>query len=127
VSCTRARASRICASTSPPTRPAAPGSRILSAAHGLLRPEDPISTYEQRLTTKAEALRLHEQTVSCQLDAELAETPSMRHLLIIVEPLYLLALQRVFDHLDRLDHIAVISNPWAWQDGLAHLRRWGWA
>ncbi len=101
--------------------------RILSAAHGLLRPEDPISTYEQRLTTKAEALRLHEQTVSRQLDAELAETPSMQHLLIIVEPLYLLALQRVFDHLDRLDHIAIISNPWAWQDGLAHLRRWGWA
>lgn len=101
--------------------------RILSAAHGLLHPEDPISTYDHRLADKAEALRLHEQTVSAQLDAELAETPSLRHLLIIVEPLYLLALQRLFDHLDRLDQIVIIPNPWAWQDGLAQLCRWGWA
>jgi hypothetical protein len=101
--------------------------RILSAAHGLLCPEDLISTYDHRLTTKAEALHLHEQTVSRQLDAELAETPSLRHLLIIVEPLYLLALKRVFDHLDRLDQIVIIPNPWAWQAGLVYLRRWGWA
>ncbi|PFG50181.1 hypothetical protein ATK36_5390 [Amycolatopsis sulphurea] len=72
-------------------------------------------------------MRLHERTVSAQLDAELAETPSLRHMLILVEPLYLLALQRVFDHLDRVEQIAIIPDPRGWQDGLIHLRRWGWA
>jgi hypothetical protein len=101
--------------------------RILSAVHGLLRPEQPISTYDHRLATSVEALRLHERTVSGQLDAELAESPSLRRLLIIVEPLYLLALQRLFDYLDRLNQVVVIPKPWAWQDGLTHLRGWGWA
>lgn len=101
--------------------------RILSAAYGLLRPDDLISTYDHRLATRADALRLHEQTVSGQLDAELADTPALRRLLIIVEPLYLLALQHVFGHLDRLERMVIVPNPWAWQDGLEHLRRWGWA
>ena len=101
--------------------------RILSAAHGLLRPDEPISTYDRRLRTRADARRLHEQTVSGQLEAELAETRALRHLLIIVEPLYLLALQHVFDRSDRLEHLAIVTNPWGWQDGLEHLRRWGWA
>jgi hypothetical protein len=101
--------------------------RILSAAHGLLRPDDLIGTYDRQLKTDEDARRLHERTVSGQLDAELAQAPALRQLLIIVEPVYLLALQRVFDHLNRLEHIAIISNPWAWQDGLEHLQRWGWA
>lgn len=101
--------------------------RILSANHGLLRPDDLISTYDRRLRTRADALRLHEQTVSGQLDAELAYTPALRHLLIIVEPLYLLALQHVFDRPDRLEHLAIVTSPWAWPDGVEHLRRWGWA
>lgn len=101
--------------------------RILSGAYGLLRPDDLIGTYDRQLKTSADAGRLHEQTVSAQLDAELAETPALRQLLIIVEPLYLLALQRVFDRLGRVEHMAIISNPWAWADGLEHLRRWGWA
>lgn len=101
--------------------------RILSAAHGLLRPENAISTYDHRLTNRAEAVDLHRRTVSAQLDTELAETPSLRHMLILAESLYLLALQRVFDHLDRLDEIAIIPDPWGWQAGLPHLRRWGWA
>jgi hypothetical protein len=101
--------------------------RILSAQHGLLRPDDLICTYDRRLTTRVDALRLHEQTVSGQLDAELADTPTLRHLLIIVEPLYLLALQHVFDRPDRLEHLAIVTSPWAWPDGVEHLRRWGWA
>ncbi|MFF0147001.1 DUF6884 domain-containing protein [Amycolatopsis sulphurea] len=101
--------------------------RILSAAHGLLHPDDAIHTYDRRLASRTDAVRLHERTVSAQLDAELAETPSLRHMLILVEPLYLLALQRVFDHLDRVEQIAIIPDPRGWQDGLIHLRRWGWA
>ncbi|MFD9963976.1 DUF6884 domain-containing protein [Amycolatopsis sp. NPDC058986] len=100
--------------------------RILSAAHGLLRPDEQISTYDRRLTTRTDALRLHERTVAEQLDTELANTPALQHLLIIVEPLYLLALQSMFDHLNRL-HIAIVPDPRAWRDGRAHLRRWGWA
>ena len=101
--------------------------RILSAAHGLLRPDDLIGTYDRRLRTKEDALRLHEQTVAGQLDAELADTPALRYLLLIVEPLYLLALQHVFDRPDQLKHLAIVTSPWAWQDGLEHLRHWGWA
>lgn len=101
--------------------------RILSAEHGLLHPDGLISTYDRRLRTKEDALRLHEQLVCGQLDAELADTPALRYLLLIVEPLYLLALQHVFDRPDRLKHIAIVTSPWAWQDGLEHLRRWGWA
>ncbi|MFD5089830.1 DUF6884 domain-containing protein [Amycolatopsis thailandensis] len=101
--------------------------RIISGAHGLLRPETLISTYDHRLTTRAEATRLHEQTVAAQLDAELAETPSPRHVLILVEPLYLHALQRVFDHTARFRQITIIPDPSAWHDGLPHLRDWGWA
>lgn len=101
--------------------------RILSALHGLLHPDDLIGTYDRRLRTKEDALRLHEQTVAGQLDVELADTPALRCLLLIVEPLYLLALQHVFDRPDRLKHLAIVTSPWAWQDGLEHLRHWGWA
>lgn len=101
--------------------------RILSAAHGLLHPDDAIHTYDRRLRTKADALRLHEHRVHDQLDAELAETPDLTHLLVIVEPLYLLALQRLFDHLDRLTSVTIIPDPWGFHDGMAVLRQWGWA
>jgi hypothetical protein len=101
--------------------------RILSAQHGLLHPDDPINTYDRRLETAAEAIRLHEQTVRAHLDAEFAMAPALRQVLIIVEPLYLLALQRLYDHLNRLAQVVIIPNPGAWQDGLTVLRQWGWA
>jgi hypothetical protein len=101
--------------------------RILSAKHGLLHPDDPIETYDRRLQTAAEAVDLHERIVSARLDAEFDTAPTLRHVLIIVEPLYLLALQRLYDHLDRLTQIVIIPNPRAWPEGLAVLRHWGWA
>ena len=101
--------------------------RIISAEHGLLSPDDLIATYDRRLRTRADALRLHEQTVSGQLEAELADTPALRHVLLIVEPLYLLALQHVFDRPDRLEYLAIVTSPWAWPDGVEQLRHWGWA
>jgi hypothetical protein len=101
--------------------------RILSAEHGFLQPDDLISTYDRRLETAADAVRLHERNVRARLDAEFTATPALQHLLIIVEPLYLLALQRLYDYLDRLAQIVIIPNPRAWQDGLTVLRQWGWA
>lgn len=101
--------------------------RILSAEHGLLHPDDLIRDYDRRLETAAEAVGLHERTVSARLDAEFDTAPTLRHVLIIVEPLYLLALQRLYDHLDRLAQIVIIPDPRAWQDGLTVLRQWGWA
>ncbi|MEV6905954.1 DUF6884 domain-containing protein [Amycolatopsis sp. NPDC051071] len=101
--------------------------RILSGAHGLLRPETLISTYDHRLTTRAAAACLYGRTVAAQLDAELADAPSLRHVLILVEPLYLHALQRVFDHPARFGQITIIPDPGAWHDALPHLRDWGWA
>jgi hypothetical protein len=101
--------------------------RILSAAHGLLRPDDQVTTYERHLTSRSDALRLRDTVVSGQLDTEFLQTPSLSHLLIMVEPLYLLALQRLLDHLDRVTEATIIPDPSAWQHGLTHLRVWGWA
>jgi hypothetical protein len=101
--------------------------RILSAAHGLLHPDDMISAYDRRLTTRSQALRLHEQVVASQLDAEVDDASGVRRVLIIVEPLYLLALQRIFDHLGQFTEVSILPNPSAWADGLAVLERWGWA
>jgi hypothetical protein len=101
--------------------------RILSAAHGLLRPGDPVSTYDRRLRSNAEAIQLHQRTVGHQIDAEFAVSPGVRHLLVIVEPLYLLALRRVFDHLDRLAAVSLLPDARAWSEGLVVLRQWGWA
>lgn len=101
--------------------------RILSAEHGLLHPDEAISTYDRRLASPADAVGLHERSVSARLDAEFALASTLRHVLIIVEPLYLLALQRLYHHLDRLTQVVIIPNPWGWQDGLTVLRQWGWA
>lgn len=100
--------------------------RILSAAHGLLRPDDPVATYDRRLRTATQAEELERQLVGDQLDDELAASPSLSHVLVIVEPLYLRALQRLFEHMARLK-LVCIPDPWAWQDGLLELRHWGWA
>jgi hypothetical protein len=101
--------------------------RILSAAHGLLRPDDPVCTYDRRLTTAAQAHALHQRMVAAQVDAEFAAAPELCQLLIIVDPLYLLALRRVFDHPHRLDVLSIVPRPDAWTDGLAVLTQWGWA
>lgn len=102
--------------------------RILSAAHGLLRPEYPVATYDEVLTTTEQATDLHHRTVSRQLELEFRETPALRHLIIAVEPRYLVALLGLYSYLDRLRHVSITPNPRAWQDGLRpELRRWGWA
>jgi len=101
--------------------------RILSAEHGLLHPDELIGPYDRRMQTAAEAVDLHTRSVSACLDAEFDTAPTPRHVLIIVEPLYLLALQRLHDHLDQLTQIVIIPNPKAWAEGLAVLRQWGWA
>lgn len=99
--------------------------RILSAQHGLLRPDDRITTYERRLASCADALRLQER-VSAQLEADLATTPCPTRVLVIAEPQYLLALRHLFNILDRL-RLAYLPDPRAWDEVLAVLRRWGWA
>ncbi len=104
--------------------------RILSAKHGLLHPDDTITTYDQRLTTGEQAHALRTKTVSAQLDAEFADAPELRHLLILVDPLYFLALERVADHRERLDSVnaSMVPSPWSWlTDGLTVLTTWGWA
>lgn len=101
--------------------------RILSAKHGLLQANNLITPYDLRLATRADAQRLHERLVADQVDAEFAANPTVRRVLVIVEPLYLLALRRLFDHVVGLAEVVVIPDPWAWLDALAHLRRWGWA
>ena len=82
---------------------------------------------QEHLGLAEEHVAESEEVVAKQLDAEFAASRTLRHLLIVVEPLYLVALQRLFDHLDRLSEVLVIPDPWAWQNGLAKLRCWGWA
>jgi hypothetical protein len=101
--------------------------RILSALHGLLRAEDRIVSYDRRLNNDADA-RCLETRVRGQLDAELASSPALAHVLILVEdPLYLIPLERLFDHLNRLKLI-LICTPKAknWQSAFLVLQWWGW-
>jgi hypothetical protein len=104
--------------------------RILSAKHGLLHPDDTITAYDQRVTTGEQAHSLRTKTVSAQLDAEFADAPELRHLLILVDPLYFLALERVGDYVERLDsvNVSMVPSPWSWLfDGRPVLAKWGWA
>jgi Family of unknown function (DUF6884) len=104
--------------------------RILSAEHGLLHPDDTVTTYDRQLTTGEQADALRTRTVSAQLDAEFADAPELRHLLILVTPLYFLALERVVDHIERLDSVngSMVPGPWSWlTDGRRVLTKWGWA
>jgi hypothetical protein len=95
----------------------------------LLHPDDTVTTYDRQLTTGEHADALRTRTVSAQLDAEFADAPELRHLLILVTPLYFLALARVVDHIERLDSVngSMVPSPWSWVDGLSGLTKWGWA
>lgn len=98
--------------------------RILSAAHGLLAAQDLVHSYDCRLTTHRQARRLR-AVVSAQLDLELRRSLELSHVLVIAEPLYLVALHRFVAHLDRLT-VRWISDPRGWESGSAVLDSWGW-
>lgn len=98
--------------------------RILSAAHGLLAAHDLVHTYDCRLTTQRQARQLR-AVVSTQVNQELRHSPELARVLIIAEPIYLVALQRLFAYLDRL-WLHWIPDPRGWEAGSAVLDGWGW-
>ncbi|MGH3908490.1 MAG: DUF6884 domain-containing protein [Pseudonocardiaceae bacterium] len=97
--------------------------RILSAAHGLLAAHDRVHTYDCRLTTQRRARQLR-AVVSSQVDQEVRNSPELAQVLIIAEPLYLVALQRL-SHIDRLQ-LHWIPDPRGWEAGSVVLDGWGW-
>jgi hypothetical protein len=97
--------------------------RILSADRGLLRPEDPVGTYDRELRSRSEAEALHGR-VAARLTADLG-APALRHVLVVLEPLYLTAAKCLFDYAPPLG-LTLLPDPIDWPSAKAVLSRWGW-
>ncbi|WP_158851152.1 DUF6884 domain-containing protein [Saccharothrix deserti] len=97
--------------------------RILSAEHGLLHPDEPIGTYDHKLRSLGEAERLQER-VSARLAADLA-APTLRQVLVVLEPLYLTAAACLFDYVPPLG-LTLLPEPSDWSGASVVLTRWGW-
>ncbi|MGW5054795.1 DUF6884 domain-containing protein [Actinokineospora sp. NPDC004072] len=97
--------------------------RILSAEHGVLHPDDLVGTYERKLRTRGEAQVLQAR-VSERLTADL-RAEALRHVLVVLEPLYLAAVTCLFDHAPPLT-VTLLPNPVDWTGTSAVLSGWGW-
>ncbi|MFS8104087.1 permease [Lentzea alba] len=97
--------------------------RILSGAHGLLHPGDLVGTYDRKLRTRGEAQALQAR-VSERLTTDLRDE-ALRHVLVVMEPLYLTAAECLFDHAPPLT-LTVLPNPLDWTGTSAVLSGWGW-
>ncbi|MFD0204028.1 MULTISPECIES: DUF6884 domain-containing protein [Saccharothrix] len=97
--------------------------RILSGAHGLLHPGDLVGTYEYKLRTRGEAQALQTR-VSERLTPDL-RAEALRHVLVVLEPLYLAAAECLFDHAPPLT-LTLLPNPVDWTGTSAVLSGWGW-
>ena len=97
--------------------------RILSGAHGLLHPDDLVGTYERKLRTRSEAQALQAR-VSERLTTDLWDQ-ALRHVLVVLEPLYLTAAECLFDHVPPLS-LTLLPDPADWAGTSAALSGWGW-
>ncbi|SES35998.1 DUF6884 domain-containing protein [Actinokineospora terrae] len=97
--------------------------RILSAEHGLLHPDDTVGTYDHKLRTRGEARVLQARITEHLTTDLLAE--ELRHVLVVLEPLYQLALECLFDHAPPLT-LTLAPNPVDWRDVRTMLAGWGW-
>ncbi|MEV6712675.1 DUF6884 domain-containing protein [Lentzea sp. NPDC051208] len=97
--------------------------RILSGAHGLLHPDDLVGTYERKLRTRGEAQALQAR-VAERLTTDL-RAEGLRHVLVVLEPLYLAAAECLFDHAPPLT-LTLLPNPLDWTGTSAVLSGWGW-
>jgi hypothetical protein len=97
--------------------------RILSGAHGLLHPNDLVGTYEHKLRTRSEAQALQPR-VSERLTTDL-RAEALRHVLVVLEPLYLAAAECLFHHAPPLT-LTLLPNPLDWTGTSTVLSGWGW-
>ena len=97
--------------------------RILSGAHGLLHPDDLVGTYDRKLRTRGQAQALQARVSECLTTDLRAE--ALRHVLVVLEPLYLTAATCLFDHAPPLS-LTVLPNPSDWTGTSAVLSGWGW-
>ncbi|MEV0675864.1 DUF6884 domain-containing protein [Actinosynnema sp. NPDC050436] len=97
--------------------------RILSGACGLLHPDDLVGTYEHKLRTRGEAQALRAR-VSARLTTDL-RAEALRHVLVVLKPLYLAAAECLFDHAPPLT-LTVLPDPVDWAGTSAVLSGWGW-
>ena len=100
-----------------------PRIRILSAEHGLLHPQDLVGTYDHQLRSHGQAHTLQHR-VGARLTADLGE-PVLRQVLVVLEPLYLIAAACLFDHVDAVG-LTLLPDPGDWPGASAVLSRWGW-
>ncbi|GAA3863298.1 hypothetical protein GCM10022243_32280 [Saccharothrix violaceirubra] len=94
--------------------------RILSAAYGLLRPDDLVGTYDSKLRTLGAAVALRSR-VAPHLDLDLR---TVRHVLVALEPLYQSAVSCLFDRMPEC--ITLLPDPLDWSGTSAVLSEWGW-
>lgn len=97
--------------------------RILSAEHGLLHPEDLVGTYDHKLRSRGEAEALRARVTS-RLANDL-RGKALRQVLVVLEPLYVIAAECLFDHVPPLE-LAVLPEPTDWLGARRVLSRWGW-
>ena len=97
--------------------------RILSAEHGLLRPDTRIRTYDRKLRSHGEAVALQDR-VTRRLTADL-RAPALRHVLVTLAPLYLTAAVCLFDYVPPLN-LSVLASTDDWSCASTKLTQWGW-
>lgn len=97
--------------------------RILSAQHGLLRPDERIATYDRKLRNHDEALAL-QRLVAGRLTKDL-RSPALQHVLVALAPLYLTAAVCLFDYAPPL-RLTVLSGTDDWSGASSKLTQWGW-
>ncbi|MFC4005575.1 DUF6884 domain-containing protein [Prauserella oleivorans] len=97
--------------------------RILSAEHGLLHPEDLVGTYDHKLRSRDEAEALRARVAS-RLATDL-RGKALRQVLVVLEPLYVIAAECLFDHVPPLE-LTLLPEPTDWLSASAVLSRWGW-
>ena len=82
-----------------------------------------MGTYEHKLRTRGEAQALQAR-VSERLTTDLRDE-ALRHVLVVLEPLYLTAAECLFDHAPPLT-LTLLPNPVDWTGTRAVLSGWGW-
>jgi hypothetical protein len=103
--------------------PFGPRVRVVSAEHGMLRIDDHVGD-DRLLMNKADAIHLRTR-ISSQLAADLATMPAGGRVLLVGDPLYLLAVEDIFDHVSRLT-LTWIPDQRGWRKAAATLAQWGW-
>ncbi|MER5642065.1 DUF6884 domain-containing protein [Kitasatospora sp. NPDC002227] len=97
--------------------------RFLSAEHGLVHADTPLTPYDRQLTiSRAEQLR---PRVAAQLEREFQIAGIPERVLLVLEPAYLVLLTDLLAHPAR-PSLHWVHNPHGWAEATAVLDEWRW-